>query len=194
MKKTVLLVVSLFIIATLLFMLLLTKSMLDSKRAQTEAQQTATGEQEAALSNPASLNCKEKGGDIEVVTKKDGGQFSTCVFDGYACEEWAFLREECNFKEDSKMIEQELIGKGLNLSGMKVVIKKHLGKYMGGAVVPMSEPAGGGYVYAVKTNEGVKVLADGNGIIKCESFKDYPDFPSYLVSGCVDESGNLVSR
>ncbi|MDQ5981837.1 MAG: hypothetical protein QG570_595 [Patescibacteria group bacterium] len=77
---------------------------------------------------------------------------------------------------------------------MKVVIHKHLGKYIAVGVVPISEPAGGGYVFAVKENDEMKIVADGNGIITCEMLKDYPDYPTYLISECVDVKGNPISR
>ncbi|GIW69920.1 MAG: hypothetical protein KatS3mg101_0667 [Patescibacteria group bacterium] len=78
---------------------------------------------------------------------------------------------------------------------MKVVIQKHFGKYIGGGVVPTIPGVGGGYVCAVKEDGAIKVLADGNGSIMCRSFKDYPDFPSYLVPECLDEiTGTIVWR
>ena len=78
---------------------------------------------------------------------------------------------------------------------MKVVIYKHLGRYIAGGVIPVSAPAGGGYVYAVKDGDEIKVLADGNGAIMCDSFDKYPDFPSYLVSECVDlDTNDIIKR
>jgi hypothetical protein len=50
-------------------------------------------------------------------------------------------------------------------------------------------------VFAVKDNGIVKILADGNGIISCDSFTAYPDYPSYLVSACMDpKTDELVTR
>jgi hypothetical protein len=85
-----------------------------------------------------------------------------------------------------------LIAKDLNLEGMEVVIYKHLGIWIGGGVVPISEPGGGGYFFAVKDGDVVKVLADGNGVIMCSSFKDYPDFSTYLVPECIDDETQEV--
>lgn len=45
--------------------------------------------------NPASVNCKDKGGQVVI---KDGpiGQYGLCFFDdNRACEEWAMLRGDC---------------------------------------------------------------------------------------------------
>lgn len=48
------------------------------------------------LSNPASTNCVEKGGNLVIKTKEDGGQYGLCYFDdNRACEEWAMFRGEC---------------------------------------------------------------------------------------------------
>jgi len=48
------------------------------------------------LANPASVNCTEKGGQIKIQTKPDGGQYALCFFDdNRACEEWALFRNEC---------------------------------------------------------------------------------------------------
>ncbi len=146
------------------------------------------------MENPASLNCIDAGGALEIVTNSDGSQFGMCNFEDYACEEWAYLRDECTLEEDAAKIKQALIAKGLTLTDMKVVINKHLGKYISGSVLPVSGDAGGGYVFAVKDNGKIKVLADGNGAIMCSYFDDYPDFPSYLIPECVDVSGQLMSR
>lgn len=46
--------------------------------------------------NPASVNCEQKGGRVDIRTGADGGQVGYCVFsDGSECEEWNFLRGEC---------------------------------------------------------------------------------------------------
>lgn len=146
------------------------------------------------MANPASVKCEEDGGSLEIITNSNGGQFGMCIFDDYACEEWVYFRGECNIEGDAKKIRQALIDKGLDLTNMQVVINKHLGKYIGGGVKPTVADVGGGYVFAVKEDGVVKVLADGNGSIMCSSFEDYPDFPSYLVAECIDNEGNPVNR
>lgn len=147
-----------------------------------------------ALANPASTFCMQNGGKVEIVTNKDGSQFGLCDLGDYSCEEWSYYRGECNVEKDAALIKQALIDKGLDLTGMKVVINKHLGTYIEGSVVPVDLLGGGGYVFAVKEEDAVKVLADGNGIISCESFEDYPDFSTYLVPSCVDANGNIIER
>ena len=146
------------------------------------------------MSNPASDFCVDNGGKSEIVTESDGSQFGLCVFEDYSCEEWGFYRNECDIEGDEEAITEILIEKGLNLTDMKVVIKKHLGKYIEAAVTPVSAIAGGGYVFAVKDAGEIKILADGNGAIMCSFFDEYPDFSSYLVPECIDDNGIGVSR
>lgn len=51
---------------------------------------------QAALPNPASEYCEQKGGKLEIRTAADGSQTGICLFqDGSQCEEWAFYRGEC---------------------------------------------------------------------------------------------------
>ena len=51
--------------------------------------------QNNAIANPASVNCVEKGGTVEIRTST-AGQYGVCVFaDGRQCEEWALLRGQC---------------------------------------------------------------------------------------------------
>ena len=49
----------------------------------------------ANMANPASKNCLDKGGKLEIV-KETAGEIGVCRFsDGSVCEEWKFFREEC---------------------------------------------------------------------------------------------------
>lgn len=55
-------------------------------------------EQEASTSmaNPASVNCLEKGGKVEIKKDESDGEYGMCIFpDGKQCEEWAMFRGEC---------------------------------------------------------------------------------------------------
>lgn len=145
--------------------------------------------------NPASKYCEENDGVLEIVTIPDGSQFALCKFDQYACEEWTFYRGNCTVEEDEEKIFQALKAKGLNLADMKVVIYKHLGKYISGGVVPVSTLGGGGYVFAVKDEVGaIEIVADGNGAIMCAMLDNYPDYPSFLIPECIDEKGMSVVR
>lgn len=47
------------------------------------------------LANPASVNCLQKGGKLEMRANKNG-QYGVCLFeDNRQCEEWALMRGEC---------------------------------------------------------------------------------------------------
>ena len=148
----------------------------------------------AMLANPATEFCKNNKGTSEIVSNPDGSQFGMCHLENFSCEEWVYYRGECTVDADAEKIKQALISSGLDMSDMKVTIKKHLGNYIQGSVDPITEPAGGGYVFAVKNGSNIEILADGNGIIPCNSFTKHPDFSKYLIPQCVDKDGNLVKR
>ena len=51
---------------------------------------------EVGLPNPASVNCAQQGGRLEIRTDDSGGQVGICLFpEGSECEEWALFRNEC---------------------------------------------------------------------------------------------------
>ena len=46
--------------------------------------------------NPASVICAQKGGELRIERRGDGGAYGVCVFtDNRQCEEWAMLRGQC---------------------------------------------------------------------------------------------------
>ncbi len=48
------------------------------------------------LANPASKNCIEKGGKLQIAKRGDGGEYGICYFeDNKQCEEWALMRGQC---------------------------------------------------------------------------------------------------
>ncbi|MFA6593746.1 MAG: DUF333 domain-containing protein [Candidatus Buchananbacteria bacterium] len=48
------------------------------------------------LANPASVNCEQKGGNLIIQKRADGGEYGLCFFeDNRACEEWALMRGDC---------------------------------------------------------------------------------------------------
>lgn len=50
----------------------------------------------ANLPNPASQYCEDNGGKLDIRTAADGSQSGVCVFpDGSECDEWAYMRGEC---------------------------------------------------------------------------------------------------
>jgi len=61
-------------------------------------QAPATGTETASptgIANPASENCVQKGGTLEIRTNKSG-EYGVCLFeDNRQCEEWALMRGDC---------------------------------------------------------------------------------------------------
>ena len=52
-------------------------------------------QKEATMVNPASQNCLDKGGQLEIKKNKNG-EYGICIFeDNYQCEEWALFRGDC---------------------------------------------------------------------------------------------------
>ncbi|MFH1295480.1 MAG: DUF333 domain-containing protein [bacterium] len=192
MKKYSIIVPVAVVIALLLIFVIPKKTAQENMPADTN--QPSQPNDTASMVNPASKYCEDNGGKLKIITGNDGGQIGLCQLLDYTCEEWTYYRGECNIENDAAKIKEALIQKGLNLTGMKVVITNHFGKYIGGGVVPKTEPAGGGYVFAVKKENEIKILADGNGAIMCSWLKNYPDYPTYLIPECIDATGNPVSR
>jgi putative hemolysin len=61
-----------------------------------EPENPTSGTDSPQIANPASVNCLQKGGRLEIRTTANGSQYGVCIFsDGSACEEWAYLRDEC---------------------------------------------------------------------------------------------------
>ena len=53
-------------------------------------------ESKMGIANPASVNCINKGGELSIHKRGDGGEYGICVFeDNRQCEEWALFRGEC---------------------------------------------------------------------------------------------------
>lgn len=59
-------------------------------------QVSGTATSSTGMANPASVNCADKGGTLEIRKDKDGGEVGYCKFSsGKECEEWALFRGEC---------------------------------------------------------------------------------------------------
>ncbi len=154
-----------------------------------EKESPAVKDDSVNLANPASVFCEEEGGELELVTLSSGNQLGICQFGDYACEEWSLYRGECTIEEDQVAIKQALVAKGLDLSMSEVIIHNHLGRDIGGGVVATSGEAGGGYVFAHKSDGGIiSIVADGNGSIMCSALAEYPDFSTYLIPECIDDA------
>ena len=56
----------------------------------------AKNNSDSQIANPASVNCIEQDGTLEIRTNEDGSQTGYCIFDDETeCEEWAFYKGEC---------------------------------------------------------------------------------------------------
>lgn len=68
---------------------------IDGPDADCRAAATDATAVEANMSNPASVFCREQGGQVDIRTE-NGGQVGYCVFsDGSECEEWDFFNGQC---------------------------------------------------------------------------------------------------
>jgi putative hemolysin len=48
------------------------------------------------IANPASVNCIDNGGKLEIATDANGGQYGLCKLpDGTICEEWDYFKGDC---------------------------------------------------------------------------------------------------
>ncbi|RDK09625.1 putative hemolysin [Cupriavidus lacunae] len=62
--------------------------------SNTPAERPAEG-QAIGMANPASVNCTQRGGKLQIVSTP-AGQTGICTFpSGKQCEEWALMRGEC---------------------------------------------------------------------------------------------------
>ena len=54
------------------------------------------------MANPASVNCLDKGGSLQLVDDGSGGQVGMCTLPGgNVCEEWAYMRGDCPAAKDN---------------------------------------------------------------------------------------------
>lgn len=83
--------VIIFILAGVLFFVPRPDKGLEEKSPQPTASQAKN-----ELPNPASANCVEKGGNLTIKKRPDGGEYGVCDFgDNMLCEEWALFRGNC---------------------------------------------------------------------------------------------------
>lgn len=80
------------------------------------------------------------------------------------------------------------------LGEVSVDITKSVDTFATGGVKLSSDPqAEGGLFFAVKQNDKWVIAWDGNGTIPCTSINPY-NFPTEIISECVDDQGNLQQR
>lgn len=92
MQKIIVILV--LIIILVLGAFLFFRSSNKSENTQTNTTQQITPSEKTGLVNPASVNCVNQGGKLDIVTEaSSGGQIGICNFpDGRSCEEWDFFR------------------------------------------------------------------------------------------------------
>ncbi|HMS91287.1 MAG TPA: DUF333 domain-containing protein [Candidatus Absconditabacterales bacterium] len=63
----------------------------------------ASGADTTSLANPASVNCTDKGGTLNIVTQSDGSQIGMCTLaNGDICEERAYMRGTCGISQEGQ--------------------------------------------------------------------------------------------
>lgn len=196
-KTISLLVLILIVLASLLLCL---RNYL--KKDVVEFTNVVENQEPIGMANPASVYCTQNGGKSEIRSNEEG-QYGVCVFpDGSECDEWKFFRKECekggsniDLEKDLELIKQALVSKdGIDLDLVDVSVSSRVDNFVSGSISPKEEGIGGAYFFAVKINDIWKILASGNGEIKCEYIKDYPNFPISMIPSCVSEDGELERR
>jgi putative hemolysin len=124
------------------------------------------------MANPASVNCEDKGGTLEIVTDKDGGQLGMCTLeDGQICEEWAFMRGECPEKQVACTMEAKLCpdGSAVGRSGPNCEF----------AECPDEVPV-------VACREDAKVCPDGSAVGRLPPDCEFPACPGEDTTGYLE--------
>ena len=94
---------------------------------------------------------------------------------------------------DSEGIKETMAKKhNKSLADVEIVISKIDSTHAWGSVKFAGE-IGGGWFLAYKNPDGWIIVDDGNGTISCEIIAPY-NFPSNMVSECVDKNGNLIKK
>ncbi len=173
------------------------------KKSVIQSQETIQENRESVgMANPASVYCNQNAGKSEIRNNEDG-QYGVCVFpDGSQCDEWKFFRKECgigdsktSLEKDLELIKQALVLKdGIDLDLVDVSVGSRVDNFVSGSISPKEAGIGGAYFFAAKSDGVWKILASGNGIIKCEDIKDYPNFPINMIPACVGKGGELERR
>ncbi len=75
---------------------------------------------------------------------------------------------------------------------VEVTVSKNDGIHASGGITFSGETSGGWFL-AYKNPTGWIIVQDGNGTVSCETIAPY-DFPSTMVTECVDINGNLIKK
>ena len=97
-QKTIFILIVTFAILLLISLFLIISKEKPQKLVPPAPSTSAPSPTQTTLANPASVNCTQKGGQLQIQTRPDGGQYGLCFFeDNRACEEWALFNNECPF-------------------------------------------------------------------------------------------------
>ncbi len=136
------------------------------------------------------------GGDKDAHGCIGSAGYTWCQLKSKCLRQW---EEPCivNDNQEIEAIKQALIKKNNWAEDMslEVTINKREGIYVSGGVREKNTETGGGYFFAVQDGNEWVIVADGNGIISCESVDLYPEYPTSLIAKCWDNtSQNLIKR
>ncbi|MFA5222530.1 MAG: DUF333 domain-containing protein [Methanoregula sp.] len=94
-KNTLLLIMGLLIVAGIFIAGCTQPTTPAQTPATTTPVITTTAPASAGLANPASVNCGNVGGKVEIEKDSQGNEYGMCTFtNGTTCEEWALFRNE----------------------------------------------------------------------------------------------------
>lgn len=150
------------------------------------------------IDEPVNLHDNLVGGDRDEHGCIPSAGYSWCEELGKCVRLW---EEPCVVEGDQDdasvlrtQITDRLIAKhGESVKSLDINISELSGNYAKGSA--FEEGFGGGMWFAAKVGDDWQLVWDGNGIITCESFEAFPDFPSSLVPECYDEArGEMVER
>jgi len=139
--------------------------------APTGAPAAATPEGLASMTNPASTHCVEQGGKLEI-RKNAQGEYGVCVFaDKSECEEWAFMRNECQPGGKTAAVEPQLVEFGPGGTSLAVkgstpanTYKRYALKIMAGQTLTAKLTfASGRAILAIWGAEGTVLISDHAG-------------------------------
>jgi inhibitor of cysteine peptidase len=112
---------------------------------------SAASNPNASMANPASTNCVQNGGKLEIRKDAKGGEVGYCVFaDKSECEEWAFMRGECKPGAKPVNVTKADNGKSVSMAMNGVV------------VVTLDGNATTGYAWALESGNDKVLKAQGD--------------------------------
>ena len=93
-----------------------------------------------------------------------------------------------DIKSIEEVIKEQIVAKrGSSANELTIKVSKNDGQYAQGGA---SSTGGGGMWFAAKVGNNWKLVWDGNGVILCSDLKDYPNFPTSMISECYDSTTN----